>query len=82
MAPDVTGFLLGLDTREHSRLEAMVREGAKAEPQKQCQSPTQLGPYECLYCAPEACTRFCEKNKGAVPLQRMQANQMLAVRPT
>eukprot|EP00959_Pyramimonas_sp_CCMP1952_P393238 8239288-Pyramimonas_sp.AAC.2 len=38
---------------------------AKAEPEKQCKSPTQWAPYECLYCVSEAYARFREKNKGA-----------------
>eukprot|EP00959_Pyramimonas_sp_CCMP1952_P407432 8538873-Pyramimonas_sp.AAC.1 len=55
---------------------------AKAEPQKEYKSPTQWGPYECLYCISEARTRFREQNKGAVPLQGAQAKQMLVLRPT
>eukprot|EP00959_Pyramimonas_sp_CCMP1952_P096531 2017741-Pyramimonas_sp.AAC.1 len=55
---------------------------AKAEPEKQRKSSTHWGPYERLHCAPEACARIREKNKGAVPLRGLRANQALAVRPT
>ncbi|CAK0907221.1 unnamed protein product [Prorocentrum cordatum] len=37
---------------------------------------------ECLYCISEACARFREQNKDAAPLQGMQANQVLVLRPT
>ena len=97
MAPDVTSFLQEPDTHEHSQLKATIREvkaemhwqleqewlqKVKAEPQAGHKYPSSWGPYECLYCVSEAYTRFREKNKDAVPLQGLQANQMLAVRPT
>eukprot|EP00959_Pyramimonas_sp_CCMP1952_P205995 4307531-Pyramimonas_sp.AAC.1 len=97
MAPDGTSILQGPDARERSQLKAAIREvkaemqwameqdwiqKAKDEPQKQYKSPTQWGPYERLYCAPEAYARFREKNMDAAPLQGPRANQMLAARPT
>ena len=40
------------------------------------------GPWECIYVVSEAYKRFRNKNKGKVPLEGLQANQMLRVRPT
>eukprot|EP00959_Pyramimonas_sp_CCMP1952_P209397 4380663-Pyramimonas_sp.AAC.1 len=96
MAPGVTCFSHGPDAREHGQLKAMLREvkaemhqamdqdwikKAKAEPEKEYKSPTQWGPYECLYCVSEAYARFCEQNKDAVPLHGLQANLVLVLRP-
>ena len=35
-----------------------------------------------MHCMSEGYARFCEKSRGKVPLQGMQSNQMLRVRPT
>ena len=53
----------------------------QAEPEKNWKYPSTWGPYECLYCVSEGYRRFREKHTEAVPLQGLQANQMLAVRP-
>ena len=43
--------------------------------------PTSWGPFECLYVVAEAYKRFQEKLKSKVPLEGLQASQMLRVRP-
>ena len=96
-APDVTSFLQEPDTHEHSQLKAEIRE-VKSElhwalesewvQQKKkienhdLQYPASWGPWECIYVVSEAYKRFREKYKGKVPLEGLQANQMLRVRPT
>ena len=50
--------------------------------QKDLQYPNKWGPFECLYVIGEALRRFKAKYKAQVPLQGLQANQMLRVRPT
>ena len=44
--------------------------------------PSNWGPYEVLHVMGEGYARFCAKNKQKVPLEGLQANQMLRVRPT
>ena len=46
------------------------------------QYPASWGPFECIYVVSKAYERFREKYKGKVPLEGLQANQMLRVRPT
>ena len=43
--------------------------------------PSTWGRFEVLHCMPEGYARFCEKSKGTVPLEGLQSNQMLRVRP-
>ena len=44
--------------------------------------PNVWGPFECLWVLSKALHRFKANSEGRVPLQGMQANQMLRVRPT
>ena len=52
------------------------------EGRRTCSTRTSGAPFECLYVIGEALRRFKAKYKGRVPLEGMQANQMLRVRPT
>ena len=96
-APDVTSFLQEPDTHEHSQLKAEIREvkselhwalesewkQEKKKPENHdIQYPASWGPWECIHVVSEAYKRFRDKNKGKVPLEGLQANQMLRVRPT
>ena len=56
-------------------------EGLEEDP-KMVKYPSSWGPFECLYVISEGYARFCEKFKDQVPLQGLQANQMLRVRPS
>merc|ERR1712194_219255 len=97
-APDVTSWLQEPDTHEHSQLKAEIRKvkselhyaleheylRAKktASDPKLLKPPTTWGPFECLHVVNKAYERFQAKYKDKVPLQGLQANQMLRVRPT
>ena len=96
-APDVTSYLQEPDTHEHSQLKANIREvkselhwalesewlqQQRASDKKDLRHPGSWGPFECLYVVAEAYKRFCQEFEGKVPLEGMQANQMLRVRPT
>ena len=94
MAPDVTSFLQEPDTHEHAPLKAVIRE-VKAELHFELETewkeaskhtpglkyPNCWGPYECLYLVGKALERFKKKFPN-VPLEGLQAVQMLRVRPT
>jgi hypothetical protein len=94
MAPDVTSFLQEPDTHEHAPLKAVIRE-VKAELHFELETewkeaskhtpglkyPNCWGPYECLYLVGKALMRFKKKFPN-VPLEGLQAVQMLRVRPT
>jgi hypothetical protein len=94
MAPDVTSFLQEPDTHEHSQMKAMIRavkaethfaletewkEASKLKPG--LKYPNCWGPYECLYVIGKALERF-KARFPQVPLEGLQAVQMLRVRPT
>ena len=96
-APDVTSFLQEPDTHEHSQLKAKIREvkselhwalesewlnKQKTPEGRDAKYPSSWGPFECLYVVSKAYERFCEESRGKVPLEGLQANQMLRVRPT
>ena len=94
-APDVTSFLQEPDTHEHSQIKAAIRAckaelhwALETEWQAKRQSdpglayPSTWGPFECLWVLSKALHRFKADSEGRVPLQGMQANQMLRVRPT
>ena len=96
-APDVTSWLQEADTHEHSQLKSEIRqvkgemhralesewlvESKKQEHRGQLRYPNAWGPYECLHVVSEAYARFREKYKAKVPLEGLQANQILRVRP-
>jgi len=96
-APEVTSWLQEPDTHEHAQLKAKIRE-VKSElhwalesewlekmrksPNKEVKYPSSWGPFECLWVIGEAYKRFREESKNKVPLEGLQANQMLRVRPT
>ena len=95
-APEVTSWLQEPDTHEHAPLKAMIRavkqevhwaleqewlRESKKVDKNTLRPPTSWGPFECLYVVAEAYKRFQEKFKGKVPLEGLQANQMLRVRP-
>ena len=95
-APDVTSWLQEPDTHEHSQLKALIRE-VKAElhyaldhefirasrtgDHKKLKLPTTWEPFGCWHVVNEAYARFQAKYKDKVPLEGLQANQMLRVRP-
>ncbi len=96
-APDVTSFLQEPDTHEHSQLKAKIREvkselhwaleqewlnKQKTVEGRKAKYPSSWGPFECLFVVSKAYERFCEETRGKVPLEGLQANQMLRVRPT
>ena len=94
-APDVTSFLQGPDTHEHSQIKADIR-SCKGELQWALETewqsrrnedptlayPSVWGPFECLWVLSKGLQRFKAKSEGRVPLQGSQANQVLRVRPT
>jgi hypothetical protein len=94
MAPDVTSFLQEPDTHEHSQLKSLIR-GVKSElhfaletewkeaskTTRNLKYPNCWGPYECLHVIGKSLERF-KQNYPNVPLQGLQATQMLRVRPT
>ena len=96
-APEVTSWLQEPDTHEHSQLKSSIRavkrelhwaleeehrRACKTTDKNELKAPTSWGPFECLYVVTEAYKRFQEQYKGRVPLEGMQANQMLRVRST
>ena len=50
--------------------------------EKEVKYPATWGPFEVLHCMAEGYARFCEQSRGKVPLEGLQSNQMLRVRPT
>jgi hypothetical protein len=94
MAPDVTSFLQEPDTHEHSQMKGLIR-GVKSElhfaletewkeamkTRSDLKYPNSWGPYECLHVIGKSLERFKQKFPK-VPLQGLQATQMLRVRPT
>ena len=94
MAPDVTSFLQEPDTHEHSQLKSILRQckidlqlalelewKRKRLARPDLKYPNQWGPYECLYIVSEGLAQFKAKFPK-VPLDGLQATQMLRVRPT
>merc|ERR1712194_811560 len=63
---------------EHEHLRAKKT----ASDPKLLKPPTSSAPFECLHVVNEAYARFQAKYKDKVPLEGLQANQMLRVRPT
>ena len=96
-APEVTSWLQEPDTHEHSQLKSLIRAvkselhfALEHEYLRECKRvgssklklPTSWGPFECLHVISEAYGRFQAKFKEQVPLEGLQANQMLRVRPS
>ena len=94
MAPDVTSYLQEPDTHEHNQLKAILRRVKvelhlaleleyknKVASRPNLKYPSTWGPYECLYVVCEGLRRF-KRQHPLVPLQGLQENQMLRVRPS
>ena len=68
----------------HQRAVESRQRRERGEPEqdneKELKYPSNWGPYEVLYCVSEGYKRFCQKYETKVPLEGLQANQILRVR--
>ena len=69
------------ESRKRGPAEKGTEQKKKAE-NHNLQYLASWGPFECIYVMSKAYERFREKYKGKVPLEGLQASQMLRVRPT
>ena len=94
-APDVTSFLQEPDTHVHAQIKADIRSCkgelhwaletewlARRNEDPTLAYPNVWAPFECVWVLPKGLARFKAKSEGRGPLQGLQANHMLRVRPT